>query len=183
MKRPRPAQSLAVLALLIAVAWSVAFGVPALLERSHATEAINQLARLARGASVYYVKPRAAEDGTRLVCQFPPGEIRSTMAASCCDPSVALPGTKLCDPAKVIWNRPLWNALHFRLDEPHAFVYRYQASGTLADANFVVEAFGDLDCDGTISTFRFVGRGDPEARPDDCVLRTHPVFETGMVDE
>ena len=46
----------------------------------------------------------------------------------------------------------------------------------MGDAHFEVSAYGDLDCDGVYSTFRFTGQGDPDSRHDDCVLRTTPVF-------
>jgi len=183
MTHTNPGKVVALAALVVLTLVSLVYGLPRLLQRQHVTEAINELGQLARGAAVYYVKPRGEADGARMVCQFPQGEIRSTIARSCCDPSVALPGTNLCDPERVLWNRPLWNALHFRIDEPQAYVYSYKASGTLADAQFVVEAYGDLDCDGVISTFRFVGHGDPKARADDCVLTTQPIFESVDPDE
>lgn len=162
--------------LLVAVGASLAYGVPALLHRRHAVEAIDMLGKMARAASVYYVKPRGDAQGERMLCQFPRGEIRTTLARSCCDPAVALADSNLCDPAKIEWNRTLWNSLRFEIADPHAFVYEYKASGVLGEARFEVSAYGDLDCDGVYSTFRFVGVGDPDSRQQDCVLRTTPVF-------
>lgn len=169
-------RTLGLSALLIAVGASVAYGVPELLNRRHATEAIDLLGKLSRAAGVYYVKPRGDEQGNRMLCQFPRGEIRTSLATSCCDPQVNLPGTNLCDPARIEWNRTLWKTLRFELKEPHAFIYAYQASGVLGAAQMEVSAYGDLDCDGVFSTFRFTARGDPDARHDDCVLRSTPVF-------
>lgn len=172
------AQVLVVCALLVAVGGSLAYGVPALMNRRHATGAIDMLGKIAREASRNYVKPHAdPTTGNRAPCQFPQGKVRSTLAQSCCDESVRVPGTSLCDPAKIEWNRTLWQRLgRFKLRDPHPFIYEYEASGTFGDAKFTVSAYADLDCDGIISTYRFVGTGDPNAKKDDCVLRTTPVF-------
>jgi hypothetical protein len=169
-------RTLVVCFLLVAVGLSVAYGVPAMLDRRHATEAIDMLGKLSKAAAVYYVKPRGDAQGDRVLCQFPNGGIRTAVAKSCCDPSVNLEGTNFCDPNKVEWNRTLWNTLRFQLEDPHAFIYAYQGHGTMKDARFEVSAYGDLDCDGVFSTFRFVGVGDPNARTDNCLLETVPVF-------
>ena len=150
-------------------------GVPILMRRAHAQEAILNLAKLVRIADVYYVKPKPGADGERMVCQFPQGEIRSTLAKSCCDPSVN-DGEGRCDPKKIEWNRSLWKTLKFQLDEPHWFVYEIKATGTLANATLEVSAYGDADCDGHFSTFRFTHQGDPSVRLDNCVLNTQPNF-------
>ncbi len=163
----------AILALACAV--SIAWGVPVLMRRAHAQEAILNLAKLVRISDVYYVKPKLGEGGERMICQFPQGEIRSTLAKSCCDPSVN-DGEGRCDPAKIEWNRSLWKTLKFQLDEPSWFVYEFKASGTLGNATLEVSAYGDADCDGHYSTFRFTHHGDPAARADDCLLTTQPEF-------
>lgn len=179
-KAEAPAQlspaRLAVWGLALASTAVFAWGVPALWERQHVSEAVRELARLARSAQVYYVKPRAAEGGERALCQFPQGTIRTTLAQSCCDPQVTM-GSGLCDPAKIEWNRTLWSALRWELKEPHAFVYEYQALGTLGEARYQISAYGDLDCDGEFSTFRYVGKGDSRSTQDDCILGETPTFE------
>ena len=162
--------------LLVAVGTSLAYGVPAWLHRRHAAEAIDMLGKLSRAASVYYVKPRGDAVGDRMLCQFPRGDIRTTLALSCCDPTVSFEGGNKCDPAKIVWNRTLWKTLRFELADHHPFVYEYKATGVLGDARFEVSAYGDLDCDGVYSTFRFAGKGDPDSKHDDCVLRTTPEF-------
>ena len=169
-------RTVAVCVLLLAVGASVAYGLPALFDRRHAVDAIETLGKLSRTASVYYVKPRGDDQGNRMLCQFPRGEIRTTLATSCCDASVADDGGNMCDPAKIVWNRTLWKSLHFKQRAPQPFIYEYKASGVLGDARFEVSAYGDLDCDGVFSTFRFVGKGDAGSRHDDCILRTTPVF-------
>lgn len=161
--------------LVLATAVSLFLGVPMLMRRAHAQEALLNLAKLVRISDVYYVKPKPGEGGNRLICQFPQGDIRTTMAKSCCDPSVN-DGSGRCDPKKIEWNRSMWKTLKFELDEPHWFVYEYKASGTLANATLEVSAYGDADCDGHYSTFRFSHHGDAGARADNCVLDTQPEF-------
>ncbi len=161
--------------LLLATVTTLFWGIPVLVRRAHAQEALLNLAKLVRISDVYYVKPKPGVDGERMLCQFPQGEIRTTLAKSCCDPSVN-DGEGRCDPAKIEWNRSLWKTLKFALDEPHWFVYEIKSSGTLANASLEVSAYGDADCDGHFSTFRFTHHGDSGARADNCVLANQPEF-------
>ena len=138
---------------------------------------------MVRSASVYFVKPRMdAKTSQRTPCSFPNGEIRTTLAKSCCDPAVQT-GGGLCDPAKIEWNRTLWSALKWKLQEPHAFVYAYEANGTLGAARYTVSAYGDADCDGVYSTFRYTGQGGAASRPDDCIITEAPEFVAINPDE
>ncbi|HAN31952.1 MAG TPA: hypothetical protein DCQ06_10180 [Myxococcales bacterium] len=161
--------------VVIATAMS-AWGWPELMRRRQATHAMEVLGQIARGAHIYYVKPRLGDYGERMACQFPQGKIFSTPAASCCDSSVRLDGTNHCDPAKTDWNRSLWNALKVEVKEPQGFVYHYEASGTFADARYKITAISDLDCDGVYATYVYEGQGDSKAVAENCVLNTRPTF-------
>lgn len=174
-KELRPALALTAV-LLLGVIATAAWGWPTLMRRRQATYAMEMLGRIARRAHVYYVKPRLGEGGKRMPCQFPQGEVRSTMAKSCCDPKVRGEGN-VCDPAKTDWDRLLWKALLMEIKEPQPFVFSYEGSGTFADARYKVTAVGDLDCDGVYATYVFEGKGDPKATAEDCVLNTHPTFK------
>lgn len=176
-------QLAAISLLLIGVGATVAFGWPRVAARQHGIDAMTTLGRIARGAAVYYVKPRGDADGNRMRCQFPQGQTRSTPATSCCDPAVNLPGTPFCDPAKTMWNTTIWKAVGVEIRDPQPFVFTYEASGELGEARYVIRAHADLDCDGTASTFSFVGSGDPNATPENCVLRTTPTFASEAVGE
>lgn len=174
---------LALTALGLCTLLSMAWGVPKLIARGEESDAVRELARIARSAAVYYVKPRGDEKvGGRMLCQFPPGHIRSTLAPSCCDKTVTA-GSYRCDPARIEWNRTLWKALHFQILGPQAFVFEYEAGGTLGEARYTVSAYGDLDCDGTMSTFRITGRGDPRSTPTDCLVLPETTFEAIHPDE
>lgn len=176
------AGKIALAVLVSTAAGTAAFGVPRLLQRQHEVEGVRQLARLARAASLYYVKPRPDEYGNRLPCQFPPGDVRTVAAKSCWSKTVG-DGEGNCDPTRIEWNRTLWNALRFRIDEAQPYVFEYVGSGTMAEAVFTVSAYGDLDGDGQHSTFRFTGHGDPRSTPDDCVMGSEPAFEILSRDE
>ena len=175
-ERPSALQLTAVGLLLAAVAWTAFIGWPQVQALQQGVEAMESLGRIARGAAIYYVKPRGDEGG-RMACQFPVGSDRVTTATSCCDPAVNLPGTRDCDPSKLNWNTPIWRALDVALDVPQPFVWVYEASGTFGAATYTISAYADLDCDGQVSTFRLVGNGDANAKPDDCVLRTTPELQ------
>ena len=170
-------QTLMTITAVGALAFAASWGIPTLMERAAQDEALRELSRLVRSASVYYVKPRI-QPGTpeRAACSFPQGEIRTTRALSCCDPSVT-DGQGRCDVQKIEWNRSLWSTLRWRLNEPHQFVYEYKASGAMGAATLEVTAFGDQDCDGVYSTFRFTARGSDQAKSDDCILTDPPQFE------
>ena len=168
-----------VIVALVAAAW----GWPTLMRRRQATYAMEILGKVAKSAHIYYVKPRQGAEASRMPCQFPQGEVISTPAKSCCDSSVRLEGTNHCDPAKTDWNRILWRALKVEIKEPQGFVYRYQGSGTFADARYTITAIGDLDCDGVYSTYIYEGRGDPAATADNCVLNTRPSFRAINIGE
>jgi len=50
-----------------------------------------------------------------------------------------------------------WVALNFNIPDPHMFRPTYASSGTAKTSAFTASAFGDLDCDGTLSTFQRTG--------------------------
>jgi type IV pilus assembly protein PilA len=115
-----------------------AVAIPAFMDymkKSKKTEASLQLNKLGKSLRIYFITNAA----------FPQGDAPLTPAASCC----AGPNHKCpADPAN--WQQPIWQALDFQIDEPHMFQYRYHSDGQTA----LVEAIGDLDCDGVQITYR-----------------------------
>jgi type IV pilus assembly protein PilA len=59
-------------------------------------------------------------------------------------------------------DNPVWSELGFRVDGPHYFHYDLHWSGNENGACvFDVRAYGDLDDDGTYSTYERSGAADP----------------------
>jgi hypothetical protein len=108
------------------------------------------LRRLADSAVVYYESERVTPNGTMLPPQFP-ASVGRTPAEVPCDQTLPNPDD---------WERPTWQALNFALSDPHRYSYQFDSAGTGDDAYFTAYAFGDLDCDGDLSTFERGGRVD-----------------------
>ena len=105
------------------------------LHKAKGSEAELMLNRVAKSLKVYY-----AVNGKLLAGDAPP-----TPAASCCDG----PNYK-CAGGPDEWQAPIWKELDFEIDEPHFMRYRYHSDGSTA----VIEAIGDLDCDGDTGTWQ-----------------------------
>ena len=56
------------------------------------------------------------------------------------------------------WRGPVWEALKFSIRKPLSYAYEVESTGVGPTAQFTVRAIGDLDCDGTHSTFEMMGR-------------------------
>jgi len=56
------------------------------------------------------------------------------------------------------WDNPSWQALTFAISDPHYYSYEYTSDGTGTNAQFTARANGNLDGDGTLSTFERAGR-------------------------
>jgi hypothetical protein len=85
-------------------------------------------------------------------------------------------GDDRCDSDPDVWSEDTWSALNFQINDEHYFVYSFDASGTLSAAVFTATANGDLDCDGTFSTFQRSAFGDPQATKAECSLRGSAAF-------
>ena len=57
----------------------------------------------------------------------------------------------------------MWVALNFNIPDPHNFMPKYTSVGTGTSAKFTAQAFGDLDCDTTYSTFQRQGAVSPSS--------------------
>lgn len=148
-----------------------AVAVPAFIKytrRAKTTEAIDNLDKLYKGAAVYFTVPRVNPDGTRAPCAFPPTTELAPAGSPCDHPDDRYPL------APEAWAGPTWAALSFEVNDPHYFRYRFESSGTGADAQFTASAYGDLDCDGVWSTFQRVGTGTVD--DGDCSLDGNPSF-------
>jgi type II secretory pathway pseudopilin PulG len=93
------------------------------------------------------------KDGKRFA--FPPATPWSPVVPCCKQPSAPK-----CRPGLGAFSDPTWKALRFDLTAPFYYQYRVTSEGKGKKARFVVEARGDLDCNGTSSSFRIAGHLD-----------------------
>jgi type IV pilus assembly protein PilA len=121
-----------------------AIAIPAFVgyqRRAKAAEASVELRRLYQSAAEH-----VAENGS-LPAESSP---MTPPAGSCC----AGPDHR-CAPDPTLWEGGPWRALKFSMDDPHDYSYQYEVA---ADGkSFTVRAAGDLDCDGTYSSFELKG--------------------------
>ncbi len=71
-------------------------------------------------------------------------------------------GKATVDPPET-WDIPTWRTLHFRASPQgvaHSFSFAFDSSASATESSFVAHAHGDLDGDGTASTFEVRGRCD-----------------------
>ncbi len=89
-------------------------------------------------------------------------EIAENGAAARPVPSATMqPGTPPCG-EKIIWNNggdPGWTQLGWSPMDPT--FYAYEIRSDPATGTFEIRAYGDLDCDGALSTFVLPGHMDP----------------------
>lgn len=137
------------------------------MRAAKAAEANQMLDLIKKGAATYYTTPRVTKDtGLRVQCQFP-GKVGMTPAgASCC--ALDNTGDDRCDACAGCWNAPSWSALRFSISDEHYFQYTFNSSGNLKTARYTAQAHADLDCDTIMSTFQYVGIGDPAATFAEC---------------
>ena len=143
----------AILGILAAVA------IPAFVKymrRAKTSEAVDKLAYLYRMSSTYFTGEHGARGynaGAGVDVQFP--------AAAPLTPGTVPTGVRTQD-AVTTWDTPSWNALTFSISDPHYYCYQYDSSGTGTSAQFTARAVGDLDGDGTFSTFERSGGSDAQ---------------------
>ncbi len=136
--------------------------------KAKTSEVREMLKKIYDGARAYYLDPNVGDITTfqPLPAQFPEagahgvGGDTGYLAQGCC---AAPPGLKeKCEPNPTLWSAPVWTALHFAMNEPHHYAYRYvnsmQVPGNVSGANwFMAAAQGDRDCDGQFSSFQMYG--------------------------
>lgn len=138
-------------ATLPLVGISAAVAIPAFLRyisRSKTVEATMNVRRLYDSSVSYYDAEHATATGNIVPPQFPTS-IPLTPAEIPCGEAV-MPNAR-------DWDHPGWEALNFSISDPHRYSYQYDSSGERIGSTFTASAFGDLDCDGVISTFVRVG--------------------------
>jgi prepilin-type N-terminal cleavage/methylation domain-containing protein len=167
----------AILAILAVVA------VPAFIKymrRAKTTEAIDQLDKVYKGASIYYSTPHVLTTGQKVPCQFPANQGVTPVEGTCCSTG-GLGGPDnnqddRCDSNPAVWDEKTWSSLTFQMSDEHYFVYAFDSEGTLKEANFRATANADLDCDSIQSTFQRIAFGDEQANFAECALHGAPAM-------
>jgi len=142
----------AIIGILAAVA------IPAFMKNSRkakTTEAVTNVKKLYDGARSYFEEESNGRGSiTPIAKQFPnaPATPIAPAVTVCCGQA----GHK-CAPDPSLWTDASWQALKFSMDDPHYYSYGYASSGVDNASTFAAQAFGDLDCDTTYSTFEMVG--------------------------
>lgn len=161
----------AILAILSVVA------VPSFIKymrRAKTTEAIDLLSKMVHGAATYFATPHISPLGERVPCQFPANQGVTPVQGTCCGDlgGPDADGDDRCDSDPTIWDTEQWNAVSFDPRDAHYFVYGFESAGTLAAAEFVASAHGDLDCDGISSTFQRRLGGGASTSVGECSVET-----------
>jgi len=136
-----------------------AVAIPAFLKyirRAKTAEAEEKLSQLFRSSSSYFAQEQAQRGASQAAIpqQFPfPPAVNPTPAANACC------GTQdhRCNPNAAQWDTISWQALNFAITDPHYYWYWYLSAGNNATASFTARANGNLDCDGSFSTFERTG--------------------------
>lgn len=122
------------------------------IAKARSTEARMHVEKIYNGARIYWLEPHGAAGSiSPLAPQFPDSKA-ATPAVRCCVLGGG-PGGR-CIPEPTQWQDPTWIGLTFAVDDPHYYQYEFESSGV----EFTARAIGDLDCDGTLSTFSMIGR-------------------------
>lgn len=132
-----------------------AVAVPAFIKyirKSKTVEATLGLDWIRYGARAHVLADRYDARGNLLPRGFPVARTGWVPRAPCCDH-----GSK-CQPDPAQWSASPWRELHFKMDDPHFFQWRYESDGR----SFKAEARGDLDCDGVFSAYVLRGTLGPQ---------------------
>jgi Tfp pilus assembly protein PilE len=114
-----------------------AIAIPAFMDYMHKSKSIEaklQLNKLSRLAKTLYIEKEA----------FPESSAPLTPATPCC----AQPGHR-CANLPDDWQAPEWRAFEFQADERGRFQYSFTSTKSTFDAI----AIGDLDCNGSLTTY------------------------------
>lgn len=128
------------------------------IRNSKTVEALESLNKVNVGARIYYREERKAPNGITVGNQFPGGPAVLTPDVPCCESTTAPKCPK--NPSK--WEQATWRSLKFQISDAHYYRYSFVSAGTNTAATFTAAAFGNLDCDTQESSFRYLGRVDPE---------------------
>jgi len=153
-----------VVAIIGVLAALAIYGVRKYIANSKTAEARNSLGQMAKDASSAF--NREGMKGTVLTLKASTAVINRLCGAT----TNTVPSTsknikgKKYQSSPAEWNTGSaqvgWQCLHFSMDDPQYYMYDYKSTGTAgADGDtFQALAYGDLNGDGTLSTFELDGK-------------------------
>ena len=125
-------------------------------------EAYRNLDLLLKGARQYYVTPQFDANNVQTPCKFPhpyngfQGVFSHSSLHACCTDGEA---DGKCEPNEAVWEHQAWKWSLFKISDKHYYVYEYSSNEMTNPRDNGAGAFGDLDCDGTYSTFYAIQKG------------------------
>ena len=132
-------------------------------------EALRSISLIAKGQRHYFETPKFLPNGQPANCDFAISMGWTPGLGLCC--SDGEPDGK-CEPNELAWDNPGWKAVLFKISDKHYYAYYTGQFQTFPVKKTVLaRAAGDLDCDGTYSTFIQIvtGRyGDPGRKFINC---------------
>ena len=121
------------------------------VKKSRTSEAVGHLNKEWAGSLTYYESDHIGTGGTVLPKQFPgDGTSAARAYAGECG---CLTGGRCAGNATVWGADQVWLALNFSLPDAHNYLPLYYSLGTGSSAQFTAKATGDLNCNGTLSSF------------------------------
>ncbi|WP_428263008.1 type IV pilin protein [Haliangium sp.] len=124
------------------------------MNKAKSTEAVTLVKKINEGARSYYHNP--SQPGFDPVAkQFPNASVADTPnAGSCCGVTPA----DQCQGGDPAWLNPTWQALNFRVDDDHYYVYSFDVPDPTGATPIVSRARGDLDCAAPTALFEIQTR-------------------------
>jgi hypothetical protein len=89
----------------------------------------------------------------------------------------AIPRGELVEDPPGTWDHATWRLLGFRLEVPHAYSYSFESKNGPDRSTFQATARGDLDGDGSSSTFVITGEYQKDGAPSVGALSMHREVE------
>lgn len=130
------------------------------MRKAKTAEALTSLEKIHVGSVRYYSQVWPDSSGNPQACQFPANQALTPVAGNpnaCCTDGAA---DGKCEPNEAAWTTPTWQALLFKMSDKHYYNLMYEGGQTGDNARFTAWALGDLDCDGTYSSFKRMGIGN-----------------------
>jgi type IV pilus assembly protein PilA len=170
-----------VVAIVGVLAALAIYGVRKYIANAKTAEARNGIGQIAKGAQTAYDRDMMAGDtlglgstigSTRRLCPSA-GKVPSANAN--------IQGKKYQSKPSD-WDSDGWNCVRFSISSPQYFQYNFVATGTGdTGSTLVASAQGDLDGDGSLSTFQMLG--DVAEDNNEKVLKLAPAITEDAVDE